>query len=233
MRRAPAPAPAPAVMQAPAAEPAPAPAAPMAPMPAMPEQAPAPAAPAAVPSFGPPSTGQWPVSGTYQSSCGNFQVQGTGQTISYRTLLSVSDGLLSVQRAHQFFWSLDCSGSLYAGYLFPAHKAQYLGQRATVLPDNGQTVPGTLLLAQPVAGQVQLRGAVMPLPNNAGMIGVVVNGTFTAAISMNYGADEERLLLHPTRGGLYMINNREPGASNDSQGLPTRFIRGMDMLRVQ
>lgn len=199
----------------------------------MPQQAPVPAAPAAVPSFGPPSTGQWPVSGTYQSSCGSFQVPGTEQTISYRTLLSVSDGLLSVQRTHQFFWSFDCSGSLYAGYQFPAHEAQYLGQRTTILPDNGQTVPATLLFAQQVAGQVQFRGAVMQLSNHAGMIGVVVNGVSTAAISMNYGADEERLLLYPTRVGLYMISNRESGGSNDSQGLPTRFVRGMDMMRIQ
>ncbi len=216
MRRAPAPAPAPApeVMQAPAAAPAPAPAAP-------------------APAFEPASTGQWPLSGVYQSSCGNLQVQGTEQTISYRMLLFVSDGLLSVQRVNNFFWSLDCSGSLYAGYQFPAHTAQYLGQRATILPDTGQTVQSTLLLVQPVAGQVRTRGAVITLPNNVGMIGVVVNGVFTATHSINYSGNEERLLLHPTRGGLYMTSNGESGASNDSQGLPTRFSRGMNLMRIQ
>ena len=157
---------------------------------------------------------------------------GTPQTISYRILLSVSDGLGNVQRFHQFFRSPDCSGSVYAAYYFPAHNAQYLGQRATILPDNGQTVTGTLLLVQQVAGQVLLLGAAMQLPSNAGMIGVVVNGVLTATISTNYRADEERLLLYPTRDGLYMINNRESGGSNDSQGLPTRFVRGMDMMRA-
>ena len=181
----------------------------------------------------PKSEGQLPVSGVYQSSCGNFQVQGTGQTISYRTLLSVGDGVGRVQRLHYFFLSQDCSGSLYASYQFPVHNSQFLGQRATILPDNGQTVTGTLLLVQPAAGQVQLFGAAMQIPNNTRMVGVVVNGIFTAAIPIDYRMDEERFLLYATQTGLYMTHNREPGALIDSQGLPIRFLRGMSMARVR
>lgn len=208
----PAPAPAPAVEPAPAAEPAPAP------MAVMPNQG---------------FQGQWPANGVYHSSCRNSQVPGTSQTISLRNVLFVADGFGRMQRAVNFFLSPDCSGSVYAAFNFPSHTGKSLGQRATVLPDNGQTVMGTVHITQPTAGKLEIFGAVMQLPNDAATVAVVVSGVQAFTAPVNQRVDEQRVLLYPTRGGLYITYNREPGAALDSQGFPTAFLRGMEMTRVQ
>ena len=222
VKRAPAPAPAPA----PAAE-APAPAAEVPEAPAPPLPAPM----AVTPNQG--FQGQLPANGVYQSSCRNSQVPGTSQTISLRNVLFVADGFGRMQRAVNFFLSPDCSGSVYAAFNFPTHTGKSLGQRATVLPDNGQTVMGTVHITQPTAGKLEIFGAVMQLPNDAATVAVVVNGVQAFTAPVNQRVDEQRILLYPTRGGLYMTNNREAGAVLDSQGFPTTFLRGMEMTRIQ
>ena len=177
--------------------------------------------------------GQSPANGVYHSSCRNSQVPGTPQIISFRNVLFVGDGFGRMQRAVNFFLSPDCSGSVYAAFNFPTHTGKSLGQRATVLPDNGQTVMGTVHITQPTAGKLEIFGAVMQLPNDAATVAVVVNGVQAFTAPVNQRVDEQRILLYPTRGGLYMTNNREAGAVLDSQGFPTTFLRGMEMTRVQ
>ena len=221
VRRAPAPAAEPAPAPAPAAEPAPAPPIP-APMTTVPNQ-----------GMQALSSGQWPANGVYHSSCRNSQVPGTPQIISFRNVLFVGDGFGRMQRAVNFFLSPDCSGSVYAAFNFPTHTGQSLGQRPTILPDNGQSVMGTVHLTQPTAGKLEIFGAVIQLPNDAAAVAVVVNGVQAFTAPVNQRVDEQRLLLYATRSGLYMTNNREPGAVLDSQGFPTTFLRGMEMTRVQ
>ena len=131
------------------------------------------------------SSGQWPANGVYHSSCRNSQVPGTPQIISFRNVLFVGDGFGRMQRAVNFFLSPDCSGSVYAAFNFPTHTGQSLGQRPTILPDNGQSVMGTVHLTQPTAGKLEIFGAVIQLPNDAAGVGVVVNGVqaFTAPVT--------------------------------------------------
>lgn len=187
----------------------------------------------AAPAFRLPPAAQLPVNGIYQSSCRNSQVVGTTQIISSRDVLVVADGFGRMQRSVSFFLSPDCSGSLYAAFYFPSYNGQILGQRATVLPDNGQTVMATLQLVQPAAAQLQVLGAVMQLPTNPAMVGVVVNGVQPVIAPVNQRVEEARVLFYPTQSGLYMTNSRDPGAILDSQGFPSRFIGGIVMTRVQ
>ena len=161
------------------------------------------------------------------------QVPGTPQTISFRNLLFIADGVGRIQRSVNFFLSTDCSGSLYAAYQSPARGSQYVGQRASNLPDTGQTVMGTLHLVQSVSAPLQIFGAVMQLPNNAAMVGIVVDGVQTLPAQMDASTDVERFFVYATRSGLYMTSNRDSGAVLDSQGFPTRFNRGIELTRVQ
>ena len=158
---------------------------------------------------------------------------GTGQTLSFRNQLSVADGFGRVQWTTQFFLTADCSGSLYAAYVFPARSSQYVGQRAVNLPDTSETVMGTLHLGQSASAPLQIYGAAMQLPNNTAMVGIVVNGVQTFISPVGQNVSEGRLLLYATRGGLYLTANGEPGAVVDSQGFPMRFLHGMQMVRVQ
>ena len=73
----------------------------------------------------------------------------------------------------------------------------------------------------------------MQLPKNPAGVSVVVNGVQAFTAPVNQRVDEQRLLLYATRSGLYMTNNREPGAVLDSQGFPITFLRGIEMMRVQ
>jgi hypothetical protein len=219
-RNAPAPAPAPAVAPAPMVEQAPAAAAPMNPPP---------------PSM-PLANGQWTsatIDGVYRGACGRIQVRGDNEFISYRRELSISGAGRQFQNTDYFFRSADCSGSLYAAYQFPQRSAQLIGQRSTPLPENGQTVSAVLLLQSASVGQVQYVGAVIPAPGNPDTIGIAANGSLVATISLNQRQDEERWLIHASHEGLHMVSNREAGAANDGQGLPTRFVRPMVMARAR
>lgn len=206
------------VEQAPAIAPAPAP-------PVM--EAPAPALPASL------AEKASLLDGSYQGACSGIQVRGNGQLISYRRRMSIAQASGRVQVADHFFRSPDCSGSLYAAYQFPERSGQELGRRAAALPDSGQTVQATVMVLSQAAGPVGFLGAVMQVPGNNEMIGVVANGAMVATIALNQRLGEERLLLFAGREGLYITGSQEAGAANDNQGLPTRFVGGVGMVRVQ
>ena len=173
------------------------------------------------------------IDGAYKGACGRIQVRGDNQFISYQRELSIAGAGTRFQTTDYFFRSPDCTGSLYAAYQFPQRATQPVGRRAAALPESGQPVNGILLIQSPSAGQVQYVGAVMPSPNSPDSIGVAVNCSLVASISLNQRQDEDRLLLHPSREGLHMVSHREAGAANDSQGMPTRFVRPMAMVRVR
>lgn len=215
-RRAPAPAPAPMVEEAPA----PAPAAPVAP------------APAASP-VGQDLWTSASIDGAYKGACGRIQVRGDNQFISYQRELSIAGAGTRFQTTDYFFRSPDCTGSLYAAYQFPQRTTQAVGRRTVALPESGQPVQGILLIQPSSAGQVQYVGAVIPAPNSPDSIGIAANGALVAPIALNQRQDEDRLLLHPSREGLHMVSQRDAGAASDSQGMPTRFVRPMAMVRVR
>lgn len=184
----------------------------------------------------PLANGQWTsatIDGVYRGACGRIQVRGDNEFISYRRELLISGAGRQFQNTDYFFRSADCSGSLYAAYQFPQRSAQLIGQRSTPLPENGQTVSAVLLLQSASVGQVQYVGAVIPAPGNPDTIGIAANGSLVATISLNQRQDEERWLIHASHEGLHMVSNREAGAANDGQGLPTRFVRSMVMARAR
>ena len=215
-----APAPAPMVEEAPAPAPAPAPAAPVAP------------APAASP-VGQDLWTSASIDGAYKGACGRIQVRGDNQFISYQRELSIAGAGTRFQTTDYFFRSPDCTGSLYAAYQFPQRTTQAVGRRTVALPESGQPVQGILLIQPSSTGQVQYVGAVIPVPNSPDSIGIAANGALVAPIALNQRQDEDRLLLHPSREGLHMVSHREAGAASDSQGMPTRFVRPMAMVRVR
>lgn len=201
------------------------------------EEAPAPEAPMApAPAASPVGQDLWTsasIDGAYKGACGRIQVRGDNQFISYQRELSIAGAGTRFQTTDYFFRSPDCTGSLYAAYQFPQRTTQFVGRRTVALPESGQAVQGIVLIQPSSAGQVQYAGAVIPAPNSPGSIGIAANGALVALIALNQHQDEDRLLLHPSREGLHMVSHREAGATNDSQGMPTRFVRPMAMVRVR
>lgn len=196
---------------------------------------PAPAAPMVeqTPIFKPPAAGQWSINGIYQSSCKTLQVPGTTQVISSADLLVVADGFASLQRYAKFFYSTDCSGSVYATYQYPAHRAQYIGQRLTNLPDSGQAVNAAVFFIPAFSAPMQVYGAVMSLPTNPAAVGVVVNGVQVFGTTLIQQIYAGSVLVYATRNGLYITGNSDSGTVLDGQGYPTRLLGEMAMARIQ
>jgi len=210
---------------------APAPPAVMAPAPE-PVYAPAPApAPDPTPSYPQSASNPAGLDGQFLGDCSALST--AGNAVSHRPHFRLSNAGAQFQRTELYFYSGDCSGSIYASVMHPVIVLRAVGTRPVQLPNGRGTVTGIALSQSPQGGKVAGAGAVL-LPNKDGdNITVIFSGNPIVAFAGSLNLGQEQWLMSALPEGLLLVSNHTQGTTVDPQGYPMEFGRGVFLSRLR
>ncbi len=211
----------------PAVQQAPAPPAAMAPAPE-PVYAPA---PEPAPSY--PQSANTPagLDGQYLGDCSGLAT--AGNAVSHRPHFRLWNAGAQFQRTELYFYSSDCSGSIYASVVHPGIALRAIGSRPVQLPNGRGAVTGIALSQSPQGGKVTGTGAVLLPLKDGENISVIFSGNPIAAFAGSLNLGQEQWLMSALPDGLMLVSNRIQGAIVDQQGFPMEFSRAVFLSRLR
>lgn len=215
----------------PATQQAPVPPAAMAPAPE-PVYAPAPA-PASNPTPSYPQSASNPadLDGQFLGDCSALST--AGNAVSHRPHFRLSNAGALFQRTELYFYSGDCSGSIYANVMLPVIALRAVGIRPVQLPNGRGTVTGIALSQSPQGGKVTGAGAVLLPIKDGENISVIFSGNPIVAFASSLNLGQEQWLMSALPEGLLLVSNRTQGTTVDPQGYPVEFSRGVFLSRLR